>query len=76
VLVARSDGVQARTFARSCASRARDRRAKRQARAGHGRGGGRSDYGHFTEERLQEYAKHAVDQALVNLESRPAPAAP
>src|SRR5260370_42470058 len=41
---------------------------------GTGGGGGRSDYGHFTEERLQEYAKHAVDQALVNLESRPAPA--
>src|SRR5207302_768503 len=41
---------------------------------GTGGGGGRRDYGHFTEERLQEYAKHAVDQALVNLESRPAPA--
>src|SRR6267378_330911 len=41
---------------------------------GTGGGGGRSDYGHFTEERLREYAKHAVDQALVNLESRPAPA--
>ncbi len=37
-------------------------------------GGGRSDYSHFTEERLKEYADQAVDQALLNLESRPAPA--
>jgi TldD protein len=37
-------------------------------------GGGRFSYDYFSEERLREYAKHAVDQALVNLESRPAPA--
>jgi TldD protein len=28
----------------------------------------------FTDERLEEYARQAVDQALVNLEARPAPA--
>jgi len=37
-------------------------------------GGGRSDYGYFSDARLAEYAARAVDQALVNLESRPAPA--
>jgi TldD protein len=41
---------------------------------GSGGGGGRTGYEYFTEERLQEYAEHAVDQALVNLESRSAPA--
>jgi TldD protein len=37
-------------------------------------GGGRTDYSHFTEQVLKEYADRAVDQALVNLQSRPAPA--
>jgi TldD protein len=37
-------------------------------------GGGRTDYSYFTPERLAEYADHAVSQALVNLQSRPAPA--
>jgi TldD protein len=37
-------------------------------------GGGRFSYDYFSEERLREYAKHAVNQALVNLEARPAPA--
>ena len=37
-------------------------------------GGGRFSYDYFSEGRLREYAKHAVDQALVNLEARPAPA--
>jgi TldD protein len=37
-------------------------------------GGGRTDYAHFSEEVLKEYAQQAVSQALVNLESRPAPA--
>jgi TldD protein len=75
VLVARSDGVQAadvRPLVRLSVHVIVEQNGRReQGTAG---GGGRSDYGHFTEERLQEYAKHAVDQALVNLESRPAPA--
>jgi TldD protein len=37
-------------------------------------GGARADYGYFTGERIEEYARRAVAQALVNLESRPAPA--
>jgi len=41
---------------------------------GSGGGGGRTDYSHFTDAVLKEYAQHAVAQALVNLESKPAPA--
>ena len=37
-------------------------------------GGGRFDYGHFGDERLREYARLAVDQALTNLHAQPAPA--
>jgi len=37
-------------------------------------GGARTDYGYFTDDILDEYARRAVDQALVNLEARPAPA--
>ncbi|MGH6692634.1 MAG: metalloprotease TldD, partial [Gammaproteobacteria bacterium] len=37
-------------------------------------GGGRFDYAYFTDEVLEDYARKAVDQALVNLEARPAPA--
>jgi TldD protein len=75
VLVARSDGVQAadvRPLVRLSVQVIVEQDGRReQGTAG---GGGRGDYSHFTGERLQEYAKHAVDQALVNLESRPAPA--
>ena len=37
-------------------------------------GGGRTDYGFFTDEVLREYAQVAVHQALINLDARPAPA--
>jgi TldD protein len=37
-------------------------------------GGGRFDYAYFTDEIIDDYAKKAVDQALVNLAARPAPA--
>ncbi|MCG9032382.1 metalloprotease TldD [Laribacter hongkongensis] len=37
-------------------------------------GGGRFDLAFFTDEVLHDYARKAVDQALVNLEARPAPA--
>jgi len=75
VMVARSDGViAARRAAAGAGLRAGDRRAARQARAGIVGRGGRTDYAYFTEERLREYATRAVSQALVNLESRPAPA--
>src|SRR6202011_760232 len=37
-------------------------------------GGGRDDLAFFNDERLQEYARQAVDMALVNLQARSAPA--
>ena len=37
-------------------------------------GGGRFDYAYFSDEVIEDYAKKAVDQALVNLAARPAPA--
>ncbi len=37
-------------------------------------GGGRTDYGFFTDEVLREYARQAVHQAVTNLDARPAPA--
>ena len=37
-------------------------------------GGGRFDYAYFTDDVLRDYARKAVDQALVNLDARPAPA--
>lgn len=37
-------------------------------------GGGRFDYAYFTDDRLVSFVNEAVDQALINLESRPAPA--
>jgi TldD protein len=41
---------------------------------GSGGGGGRFDYAYFTDEMLENYARHAVHQATVNLDARPAPA--
>src|SRR6187549_2170494 len=41
---------------------------------GSGGGGGRFDYSYFTDDVLQDYAKKAVEQALTNLDARPAPA--
>ncbi|SMC24706.1 TldD protein [Andreprevotia lacus DSM 23236] len=37
-------------------------------------GGGRFDYGYFTDDVVHDYAKKAVDQAVLNLHARPAPA--
>src|SRR5439155_1865928 len=42
--------------------------------SGNAGGGGRTDYAHFSDAVLDEYARQAVSQALVNLEARPAPA--
>jgi len=75
VLVARSDGVMSadvRPLVRLSLQVIAEQNGRReQGTAG---GGGRVDYDYFTEARLAEYAAKAVDQALVNLESRPAPA--
>ncbi|MCL4799518.1 MAG: metalloprotease TldD, partial [Burkholderiales bacterium] len=75
VLVARSDGVMAadvRPLVRLSVQVIAERGGRREQ--GVAGGGGRFDYGYFTDARLEEYAIKAVDQALVNLESRPAPA--
>ncbi len=75
VLVARSDGMLAadvRPLVRLSVQVIAESNGRREQ--GSSGGGGRSDYAHFTEERLKEYADQAVDQALLNLESRPAPA--
>ena len=75
VLVARSDGVLAadvRPLVRMSVQVIAEENGRREQ--GSSGGGGRTDYSHFTEEVLGEYAARAVDQALINLQSRPAPA--
>ncbi len=75
VLVARSDGVMSadvRPLVRlSLQVIAESNGRREQGSAG---GGGRFNYDYFTDARLEEYAAKAVDQALINLESRAAPA--
>jgi TldD protein len=75
VLVARSDGVLAadvRPLVRMSLQVIAEENGRREQ--GSSGGGGRGDYSHFTDEVLKEYADRAVDQALINLQSRPAPA--
>jgi len=75
ILVARSDGLLAadvRPLVRLSVNVIVEQDGKREQ--GHTGGGGRHDLSYFTDERLVEYANHAVDQALVNLAARPAPA--
>jgi TldD protein len=77
VLVARSDGVMAadvRPLVRLSVQVIAEQNGRREQ--GSSGGGGRVDYSYFTDERLGEYAQRAVDQALLNLEARPAPAGP
>ena len=75
IMVARSDGVIAadvRPLVRLSVQVIAEQNGRREQ--GSAGGGGRTDYAYFTDERLREYARRAVSQALVNLESRPAPA--
>jgi TldD protein len=75
VLVARSDGFVAadvRPLVRvSLTVIAEEDGRREQGSAG---GGGRFDYAYFTDAMLERYATHAVDQALLNLRAREAPA--
>ena len=75
ILVARSDGVMAadvRPLTRlSVTVIAEEGESREQGSAG---GGGRFDYGYFTDAVLQDYAKQAVHQALTNLKAKAAPA--
>jgi TldD protein len=75
VLVARSDGVMAadvRPLVRLSVQVIAEQGGRREQ--GNWGGGGRFDYAYFDDALLEEYAHRAVDLALLNLESRPAPA--
>jgi TldD protein len=75
VMVARSDGMQAadvRPLVRLSLQVIVEADGRREQ--GSAGGGGRFDYGHFSDEVLRDYAQKAVQQALVNLDARPAPA--
>ncbi len=75
VLIARSDGsiaADVRPLVRLSVQVIAEQNGRRET--GSAGGGGRGDYSHFTEAKLDEYARHAVSQALTNLEARPAPA--
>ncbi len=75
IVVVRSDGLIAadvRPLVRlSLNVIVEDNGRREQGMAG---GGGRLDYGYFTEALLQDYAAQAVDQALLNVNARAAPA--
>ncbi len=77
VLVVRSDGVIAadiRPLVRLSLTVIAEQDGRREV--GTSGGGGRYDFGYFSEGLLEKYASEAVNSALVNLESRPAPAGP
>jgi TldD protein len=75
VLVARSDGVIAadvRPLVRLSVTVIAESGGRREQ--GSGGGGGRFGFAHFTDDLIARYVDDAVHAALVNLESRPAPA--
>jgi TldD protein len=77
VLVVRSDGVLAadiRPLVRLSVTVIAEQNGRREM--GSSGGGGRYSYAYFTDELLETYASDAVASALVNLDSRPAPAGP
>ena len=77
VLVVRSDGVLAadiRPLVRVSVTVIVEQNGRREV--GSSGGGGRYEYGYFTDALLDQYAADAVKSALVNLDARPAPAGP
>jgi len=75
VLISRADGVLAadvRPLVRLSVQVIAESGGRREM--GHAGGGGRTGYEHFSDEVLRSYAQLAVAQALVNLDSVPAPA--
>ncbi|RZI41250.1 metalloprotease TldD [Herbaspirillum sp. HC18] len=77
VLVVRSDGVLAadiRPLVRVSVTVIAEQNGRREV--GSSGGGGRYDYGYFSDELLEKYASEAVESAIVNLDARPAPAGP
>ncbi|MEX8498367.1 MAG: metalloprotease TldD [Leptothrix ochracea] len=75
VLIARADGTLAadiRPLVRLSVTVIAEQNGRREV--GSSGGGGRFDFSYFRDAVLEQYAKEAVDAALTNLESRPAPA--
>ncbi|HQR50136.1 MAG TPA: metalloprotease TldD [Methylophilaceae bacterium] len=75
VLIARHDGMMAadiRPLVRVSIQVIAEADGKREQ--GSSGGGGRFDYGYFSDDVLHGYAKQAVHQAITNLDARPAPA--
>ncbi len=75
ILVVRSDGLVAadvRPLVRVSLTVIVEEDDRREQ--GYGGGGGRFDYGYFDEAMLDRYARQAVDQAVLNLGARDAPA--
>ncbi len=75
ILVARSDGrlaADVRPLARVSVTVIMEENGRREQ--GSSGGGGRFDYGYFTDAVLADYARQAVHQARVNLGADPAPA--
>jgi TldD protein len=75
VLVARSDGriaADVRPLVRLSVSVIAEQNGRREQ--GSSGGGGRSSFSYFSQDRALGHAREAVRQALLNLESRPAPA--
>lgn len=75
VLIARADGTLAadvRPLVRLSVTVIAEQNGRREM--GSGGGGGRFGLAYFDEARIAEYVEQAVSAALVNLESRPAPA--
>jgi len=75
IMVAGSDGrlaADVRPLVRLSLTVIVERAGRRET--GHAGGGGRSGLEYFTDEILCGYVEHAVHEALVNLDSRPAPA--
>ena len=77
VLVTRSDGVLAadiRPLVRVSVTVIVEQNGRREM--GSSGGGGRYNYGYFSDAVLEQYAAEAVQAAVVNLDARPAPAGP
>jgi TldD protein len=75
VLIARSDGLMVadvRPLVRVSITVIVEENGRREQ--GYAGGGGRFDYAYFDDAMLDDYARRAVDQALVNLGAREAPA--
>ncbi|AOB31888.1 protease TldD [Bordetella sp. H567] len=75
ILVAGSDGrlaADVRPLVRLSLTVIAERDGRREM--GHAGGGGRSGLAYFTDDILRGYVEHAVHEALVNLDARPAPA--